>query len=286
MYGCIVSCIKIKKANPKGEHSDSTLRPVQRMDKAISCLQSFLRSIQDLSHEDLKIVLLSCNRKVQLQQLRSVLLQDTAVKETHPLTPPNITHDCQTYGAHSAINADDQSCSNGLHSKEQCTDDDDTNGGNEDQDEDEDEGAISSTVDSSPELPEMICHLDIYDVADQDPHQYTNAVVLVYDIKSRRSFEEVRLLLDHTKQQQRDVIIILVGSKCDKIDKREVDKHEGLALAHAFGGSFLEVSARTGHGIGDLLHRLVYEGVSLGEVHPESPDPSFWGFIWKLVRCS
>jgi GTPase SAR1 family protein len=48
-----------------------------------------------------------------------------------------------------------------------------------------------------------------------------DVLVLVYDIASRSSFESIPLLFDPSKHSQ-DVIIMLVGSKIDLEERREV----------------------------------------------------------------
>jgi GTPase SAR1 family protein len=48
-----------------------------------------------------------------------------------------------------------------------------------------------------------------------------DALVLIYDILLRCSFESIHLFFDRNKHLQ-DVIIILVGSKIDLKERREV----------------------------------------------------------------
>ena len=103
-----------------------------------------------------------------------------------------------------------------------------------------------------------------------------DAVVLVYDITLKQSLQEIPLVFN-VQEHSRGVLIILVGNKSDMNEQRQVHPKEGLKLANKFGGSFLEVSARTGHGVDKVLQQLVsvlaarQHGHS-DEGHPEVPQ--------------
>lgn len=53
-----------------------------------------------------------------------------------------------------------------------------------------------------------------------------------------------------------DVIIMLVGSKTDISDKRQVTTEEGEEKAKAFGCLFIETSAKSGHNVKALFNRI------------------------------
>ena len=70
--------------------------------------------------------------------------------------------------------------------------------------------------------------------------------LLVYNITSRPTFEEVSNLYDRilrTKDSNK-VPMVLVGNKCDLESERAVQTEEGKALAHKWGCAFFETSAK------------------------------------------
>jgi GTPase SAR1 family protein len=114
---------------------------------------------------------------------------------------------------------------------------------------------------------EFVC---IIDIAGQDPFEtltytwYSNrgiekkkdTLILVYDITSRSSFEVIRLLFIPIEHSQ-NAVIILVGTKIDREQRREVQEKEAMELAKELGVSHWEVSAREGRGICEMLQCLV-----------------------------
>ncbi|CAH1764592.1 2940_t:CDS:2 [Entrophospora sp. SA101] len=71
--------------------------------------------------------------------------------------------------------------------------------------------------------------------------------LLVYSLISRPTFERIERHKDHIMRikDSGKVPMILVGNKCDKIDKREVLREEGMNMAKALGCDFIETSAKT-----------------------------------------
>ncbi|XP_004503285.2 ras-related protein RABA6b [Cicer arietinum] len=68
--------------------------------------------------------------------------------------------------------------------------------------------------------------------------------VLVYDITRRSSYESVgKWLVELREFGGEDMVVILVGNKCDLSESREVDKEEGKAFAEEEGLCFMETSA-------------------------------------------
>jgi GTPase KRas protein len=88
-----------------------------------------------------------------------------------------------------------------------------------------------------------------------------DAAALVYSIASRPSFEH----LEHFRQvatmakseRGEDLVIAVVGSKCDREEERQVTKEEGEELARRFGCGFGETSAKTGQNVERVLADLV-----------------------------
>jgi GTPase SAR1 family protein len=160
-----------------------------------------------------------------------------------------------------------------------------------------------------------ICRLDIVEIEGQDPLGTTtrttwysrrwdekkiDALVLVYDTTSRRSFEAIRLLFDPTKHS-RDTVIMLVGTKIDGRERREVRQAEGMVLAQKLGGSFSEVSSLKGLGIDEMIECLAFlllerkcshlndtteanaETPQKSYFESETPQTSFWNKVRHVL---
>ena len=79
--------------------------------------------------------------------------------------------------------------------------------------------------------------------------------ILLYNIASRVSFEEVRAIRDTLDAS---LPTVLVGNKKDLPEvKREVSAQEGLQMANDLGAPFFETSCTTGEGVWDAFEALV-----------------------------
>ncbi|XP_059162134.1 ras-related protein Rab-6-like [Physella acuta] len=105
----------------------------------------------------------------------------------------------------------------------------------------------------------------IYDTAGQEKFhgvmanyvRNMDAVVIVYDVTNRVSFENVdRWLYFITNHLPHDVPVLLVGNKIDKTDDREVTEMEGKQRAERSNLFFLETSAHTGERISLMFEQL------------------------------
>ncbi|XP_030630750.1 ras-related protein Rab-37 [Chanos chanos] len=97
--------------------------------------------------------------------------------------------------------------------------------------------------------------LQIWDTAGQErfrsvTHAYyrdAQALLLLYDITSRSSFDNIRAWLTEIHEYaQNDVVILLLGNKADMCSRRAVKQDEGEKLAREYGVTFMETSAKTG----------------------------------------
>lgn len=80
------------------------------------------------------------------------------------------------------------------------------------------------------------------------------AIVIVYDITDRDSFEHVKnWMADVDKFAKEGVLRILVGNKCDLEHKRQVSIDNGKELADKYGIKFLETSAKETVNIDELF---------------------------------
>jgi small GTP-binding protein len=72
-----------------------------------------------------------------------------------------------------------------------------------------------------------------------------HAIMLVYDITDRDTFENIRNWISEIKEYaDSKVNILLIGNKCDMEADRKVSFEEGQALANSIGTHFYEVSAK------------------------------------------
>lgn len=97
--------------------------------------------------------------------------------------------------------------------------------------------------------------LQIYDTAGQErfrsvTHSYyrdANALLLLYDVTSLTSFNNVRAWLsDIHEYAHSDVIVILIANKVDKTQERVVTREMGEKLANEYDVTYIETSAKTG----------------------------------------
>jgi Ras-related protein Rab-6A len=88
--------------------------------------------------------------------------------------------------------------------------------------------------------------------------QKSNIIILVYDVTNTISFENIEWWFELAKDRAPDNFKgILIGNKTDLEEKRSVSFDEGTAKAQSLSLSFIETSARSGHGIDLLLNELV-----------------------------
>ena len=86
-----------------------------------------------------------------------------------------------------------------------------------------------------------------------------HAIIIVYDISDRNTFVNVGAWLGEiSKSASENIIIALVGNKCDKAD-REVEYETAKAFADRLGVLFLESSAKDDINIQRLFYDLALE---------------------------
>ena len=108
------------------------------------------------------------------------------------------------------------------------------------------------------ELNNKLIKIQIWDTAGHEAFQsitrtyYKGAVgaLLVYDITNKESFFHCQNWLNELKENgDKDVVVILVGNKCDLEKDRQVKKQEGEEFAESNNLFFLETSAKEGKNI-------------------------------------
>lgn len=113
--------------------------------------------------------------------------------------------------------------------------------------------------------------LQIWDTAGQERFRsITNsyyrgccAAIVVYDITSEQSFRRVKSWFNELGTYcRKDVEVILVGSKSDREEYRQVSTLQGEEFASAKHVVFMETSAKNGSNVDALFQRLARELVS------------------------
>merc|ERR1712227_474514 len=96
--------------------------------------------------------------------------------------------------------------------------------------------------------------LQIWDTAGQERFRtitqayYRGAmgILLIYDVTHKGSFENVRTWVQNIENNApQQVNKVLIGNKCDRTSEREIDTHQGQALAKEYDLQFFETSAKT-----------------------------------------
>ena len=87
-----------------------------------------------------------------------------------------------------------------------------------------------------------------------------DAFALVYSIDNRDSFDEIREIYDQLREVKRadELLVVLVGNKCDLKSQRVVGTQEGIQAAHDMNKCpFLETSAKDGTNVEEFFNTLV-----------------------------
>lgn len=95
-------------------------------------------------------------------------------------------------------------------------------------------------------------------------YRNAKAIVIVYDITNRQSFENAKVWIKEIEQNvEPDVMIVLVGNKTDLYLKRQIQYFEGHELANSRYMEFFETSAKYDNNIQTVFtfiaHKLFAE---------------------------
>jgi len=123
--------------------------------------------------------------------------------------------------------------------------------------------------------------LQIWDTAGQERFRsvtrsyYRGAAgaLLVYDITSRDTYNHLTSwLTDARTLASPEIVVVLVGNKCDLQEDREVTFLEASRFSQENGLTFLETSALTGEGVEEVFLRCarsIVNKIESGELDPE-----------------
>lgn len=119
----------------------------------------------------------------------------------------------------------------------------------------------------------------IWDTAGQEQFRaitsafYRDAVgaLLVYDVTSRSSFDHVERWLQELRQQaDSNIVVMLVGNKCDLEEQRVIGQDEALAFAERNGLACIEASAKDTTNVEASFMRLLTEINTLMTMRPDA----------------
>ena len=95
--------------------------------------------------------------------------------------------------------------------------------------------------------------IQIWDTAGQERFRsiirsyYRNicGCIIAYDITNKNTFNNSLYWMDEVRKNNKDVVLILVGTKNDLEDKREIDYEDGVKLSNHYNIPFFEISSKT-----------------------------------------
>ena len=133
-------------------------------------------------------------------------------------------------------------------------------------------------------IKERNIRIQIWDTAGQEAFRsitrsyYKNSTcaLIVYDITSRKTFDNVTLWLKECQDMcYKDVLICLIGNKSDLEGRRIVSFEEGQKFADDNNLLFFETSAKNGNNIQEIFNESatnLVENIESGKIKLDSPD--------------
>ena len=91
--------------------------------------------------------------------------------------------------------------------------------------------------------------------------QYSGAFLIGYSITSRASFDEAEMLREKVLRAKnyQEIPMVIIATKCDLENDRQVSKEEGIKFAKECGVPFYETSAKTKINNEECFYQLVRE---------------------------
>ena len=128
--------------------------------------------------------------------------------------------------------------------------------------------------------------LMIWDTAGQEmyrglaPMYYRNARIafITFDISNKKTFDAVSYWAEELRlNANEEIIMCIVGNKCDLEDKRQVTFETAQETASSLGATYFETSAKTGTGVERLFQQSVSLAIktrnSVNQSVPDQPQP-------------
>jgi Ras-related protein Rab-8A len=104
-------------------------------------------------------------------------------------------------------------------------------------------------------------------------------ILLVYDVTDDKSFGNIgNWIRNIDTHAAPNVSKILIGNKCDLVDKKVIDTERGQALADEYSIDFLECSAKSSTNVDEAFIRLARDiKTRLLDTAAEAPKPGLAG---------
>lgn len=101
-------------------------------------------------------------------------------------------------------------------------------------------------------IDEKVVKLQIWDTAGQEKYRAitknyykgSHAIILMYDVTNPTSFMNIKSWITQIKQNLDEIIIILVGNKCDLKDLIKINSIDGKKFADKNSINFMETSSK------------------------------------------
>ncbi|KAH8338163.1 hypothetical protein KR059_010595, partial [Drosophila kikkawai] len=94
----------------------------------------------------------------------------------------------------------------------------------------------------------------------QNYYRNSHGIIIVYDTTSLLSFRHVSYWLKELGEFCcKKINVMLVGSKCDELEERQVTLEKGVRYAEHYGLSFIEASAKSGANVKDAFDILAVQ---------------------------
>ena len=124
--------------------------------------------------------------------------------------------------------------------------------------------------------------LQIWDTAGQERFRsiirsyYHNVCgcIIAYDITKKNTFDNSSYWMDEVRKNNENVILILVGTKNDLEEKREVSYEEGVKLSNYYNIPFFEISSKecVDHVFHKIVEMVIHKISKTGD-NPEMMQP-------------
>ena len=124
------------------------------------------------------------------------------------------------------------------------------------------------------------CGQERFNALTRSYYRNTDAFIICYDISSHKSFEDAKIWIKELEKHviDRPVIKILVGTKSDLEESRNIKYDDGKKYADSLGIQFIETSSKNNTNVKELFHNLsseLLDKVSDGNIRTIRRKPLF-----------
>lgn len=134
------------------------------------------------------------------------------------------------------------------------------------------------------------CGQERFNALTRSYYRNTDAFIICYDISSHKSFEDAKFWIKELEKYviDRPVIKILVGTKSDLEESRNIKYDDGKKYADSLGIQFIETSSKNNTNVKELFHNLsseLLDKVSDGNIRTIRRKPLFLENETKPKKC-